>query len=313
VSQAKAEAIELALGPDIPGGANAFDRLELDLELKGDVVLKMDVTFNARVVTYYLEAGAGRAPIVPDPSTVTRCTISSDAGPDSGPSDNCRWVVDELGKSFRITPLQGEFSLEGGGDFVDASVNRTAIFLTEADGIFDCGDTATSADAAMSCAVTRLDPGGTAACVPVPYVFRTGGGTCELTVDPNGQQIVANLFVSYDPEPAPGNLLTIGSAYSNWPEVPLSRVWFANDPSNTSYPIPPCLGATISDGFTGPSPIPEIQNGDSTDWVPGNDTIEFACAFQRTETLETDPGSNSLKRYVEEGIQFWGDIKFERF
>jgi hypothetical protein len=314
VSQAKGEALGLSLGAGLPDG-NAFDYLKIDIEAKGDVVLRLDVTFDGTVESYYLTAGAGA---VSDPEVplerITDCGPLSDSGPDAGPGDNCSWEISALGTSFTITPTAGEFSFEGGGDFPDVTANRTVIHLTEADGILDCGQSATATadpdSANISCSLTRLDPQlGT--CTPVNYVFRTSGNTCSFEADPEGQQLVANLFVSYDPEIAGGNTLNIDSTYTNWPAVALSRVAFASDPNAADYPIPPCLGATISDGFSGPAPIPEIADGTSTDWVGGNDTIEFACVFQRTEVLETDPGSG-LKRYIEEGLQFWGDIAFSR-
>jgi hypothetical protein len=303
VSGAKSEALQFGLGPDIPSGANAFDTLELDVEVKGAVVLQLDVTFDAGTVTHYLTAGGGVVPSGAPAGDIFPCSAASDSGPDAGPSDNCRWIVEELGRSFTIKPLVGEFSLEGGGDFADVLLNRTAIFLTQADGIFDCGETETSADATMSCSITRLDPGGTAACVPVPFVFRTGGGSCELTVDPDGQQIVANLFVSYRPEPS----TTASLSSTTWPAAPLSKVSFADAP-NTSFSIPACRGVTIDNGFApGPAPIPETK----PDWISGNSSIDFACAFQRTETFQT--GANGLETWIDEGIQFWGDISFSRF
>lgn len=327
VSQPKAEALELALDPGLAAltetttesGANAFDRIELDLELKGDVRLRLDITFGTRVVSYYLESGAavGSSPVDVPQDRVKRCEIASDSGPDSGPSDNCRWEVDELGKSFRITPEMGEFSLEGGGDYADVASNRSTIFLTEADGVYDCGDTVDIESGDFACTITRLNPGDGSACKAVPYVLRSSGSSCELTVDPQGQQMVANLWVSYDPEPTAD--LTddssgkAGLLSNSWPNVPLSRVSFATNPG-TTYPIPACVGATIKDELapTGKlldiDPIPEIDS--SLDRVPGG-FIEYACAIERHETFRTDSGS--LKLWVEELIQFWGDIKFERF
>jgi len=312
ISADKRESLEVVLGPERPSNYIAFDRIELDVEVKGDVRLLVEVKFGNTVTKYYLKAGAGQVPGSPDvvgkvltPSDNTySCSVSSDSGPDSGSSDNCRLIIEDLGQSFKVTTEVGEISLEGGGDFTDVKSNRTFIYLTEPDGDLGCGDTATSADATMSCSVTRLDPGGTATCVPVPYIFRTGGGSCELTVDPNGQQIVANLFVSYRPELSSAASL----ASTTWPAAPLSKVSFTDAPG-TSFSIPACRGVTIDNGFSpGPAPIPEQK----PDWVSGNNSIEFACAFQRSETFQT--GTNGLlETWIDEGIQFWGDIKFERF
>jgi hypothetical protein len=333
VSQPRTEALQLALDPGLADltktltetGANAFDRLELDVELKSDVRLRLDITFGTRVVSYYLESGAavGTSPVDVPQERVKRCEIASDSGPDAGPSDNCLWVVDELGKSFRITPEMGEFSLEGGGDYADVKSNRTAIYLTEADGVYDCGDTVDVESGDFACTITRLNPGDGSACKAVPYVLRSNGSSCELTVDPQGQQMVANLWVKYDPESTASltddSTGTAGLLSTSWPNVPLSLVSFATNPGVT-YPIPACVGATIKDVLppTGLlltiDPIPEIDSGE--DRVPSsiseNDFIEYACAIERHESFRTDSSGN-LKLWVEELIQFWGDIKFERF
>jgi len=293
------------LAGNLPNGANAFDRLELDLEVKGDVVLRLDVKFDSRVESYYLESGAGVAPA--GAVNVFNCRLTSDSGPDAGASDNCTWTINGWGRSFSITPLRGEFSFEGGADWGDAS-KRTKIFLTRIDGIYDCGQTVEASDPDISCAVTRLDPGGPVACTPVPYIFRVGGGSCELTVDPQGQQMVANLLVSYKPELATGVTDSPPAGVlddTKWPAAPLSKVSFAD--SSTAFDIPACRGFTIDDG-SGPSPFPENK----PDWIGGNLTTEFACAFQRLEIFETN-SDGFLETWITEGIQFWGDIKFERF
>ncbi len=234
-------------------------------------------------------------------ANVWQCRDDSDSGPDSGSSDNCRWEVNGFGQSFSITPLQGEFSFEGGGDWTDVQANRTKIFLTEIDGIYDCGDTVDASNTAISCSVTRLDPDDGVACTPVPYVFRTNGGTCTLTVNPQGQQLVANLFVSYQPEAAEGD----SDRGGYWPAALLSKVSFAT--SSTVFSIPACRGFTIDDGFTGPSAFPETPG----DWIPSTDDVEFACAFQRSEVFETND-EGDLETWISEGIQFWGDISFSR-
>ena len=309
VSEAKSEWLKLTLAGGLPNEANAFDRLELDLEVKGDVVLQLDVQFDERVVSYYLESGAGVAPSDADPTKVFNCRLDTDSGPDSGPSDNCNWVINEIGKSFTITPRSGEFSLEGGGDYSDVRANSTKIFLTQTDGIYDCGDTITSADTAMSCSVTRLDPGDGVACTPVPYVFRTNGGACTLTVDPQGQQLVANLLVSYQPELSKGESLD----RDNWPAADLSKVKF--DTSDTVFNIPACRGFTLAEEeieegvFVFPGAFPEID--DVPDWVGGG-FKEFACAYLRLEEFRTNADTDALETWITEGIQFWGDVKFSR-
>ncbi len=57
VSEDKGESLVLALAGSLPNDANAFDRLELDLEVKGDVVLRLDVKFDDQVVSRLLPDG----------------------------------------------------------------------------------------------------------------------------------------------------------------------------------------------------------------------------------------------------------------
>jgi len=328
VSESKNEVLSLAVGSATElGDANAFDRLELDIEVKGDVVLELEISFDGPTRTYTLRAGSLVADPSPegfesDPNNLEfRCRAASDSGPDSGPSDNCRWIINDVGRSFKIKPKLGEFSLEGGADYsgTEAALNRTFIFLTRADGILDCGDQIETGDATagIACEVTRLD---NANCVPVPYVFRTdiaddGTQTCVLETDMGTQQLIANIFASYGAEEQEGGDPKL---LEEWDPSPLSRVIFNNSPID--YPIPPCLGLTLtnidlaSDPRIGPDPILEINQTydrvhDAVD--DDNDTIEFACAFMRREVFETDMQGNDWTR-VEEGIQFWGDPSFSR-
>ena len=343
VSFDKTEAIGLALGSGIPAlangatPANAYDRLEIDVEVKGDVDLSLAVTFEGRTTTYRLLAGSGVVPAgTADPENKVlrpgdqtyKCSAATDGGADSGSRDNCRWIIEDLGTSFKIIPHAGEFSLEGGGDFDNVIANRTLIYLTEADGILDCGDTVSAESSQISCEITRLDPPeGYAACVVVPYVFRASATepSCTLTSDMGGQQLVANLFVSYAPEPAKTPLdaptPTTLELLDTWVPADLSRVSFDSDTSpGTSYDVPPCLGLTItntdlnSDPRIGPDPIPEIDDAGPNgqyDRVRDDSYIQFACAFLRQEAYETDEFLQHNVR-IEEGIQFWGDITFVR-
>jgi len=326
ISADKRESLEVVLGTTRPSSYFAFDRIELDLEVKGDVRVLVEVKFGNSVTKYYLKAGAGQVLGSPDeinkvltPSDNTyKCSASSDSGPDSGPSDNCRLIIEDLGQSFKITTEVGEISLEGGSDFTDVKSSRTFIYLTEPDGDLVCGETIEQGDTdGMYCAITRLDdPNATSACKAVPYIFRTVGNSCVLSSDMQGQQLVANLFISYDPEDSVAPSLALDDL-TVWLPSSLSRVSFDNDASGSTYQIPQCLGLTLTNidlGATppaGPDPIPEIASG-IYDRIQGNDTIEFACAFMRQEIYGSDSLLNPKTR-VHEGIQFWGDIKFERF
>jgi len=350
VSNDKTEAIGLTLGSGIPAPtatatpANAYDRLEIDVEVKGDVDLTLAVMFEGRTTTYRLLAGSGKVSegtadpegkVLRPGDQVYRCSAATDGGADAGPKDNCRWIIEDLGTSFKIIPHSGEFSLEGGGDHDNVIANRTLIYLTEADGILDCGDTISAESSQISCEITRLDPPpGYSACVVVPYVFRASADepSCTLTSDMGGQQLVANLFVKYDAEPAktlPGGVDL--EDLEVWLPADLSKVSFDSDTSpGTEYDIPPCLGLTLTNidlslrldsnheplPRIGPDPIPQIDDAGPDgvyDRIEDDDFIQFACAFMRQEVYETDLAEPLIQKVrIEEGIQFWGDISFAR-
>jgi len=324
VSKSKNESISFAVGDASElNGANAFDMLELDIEVKGDVWLELVVNFDGVSKPYYLKAGGDFdasllndgevfGPENPLAGDTYYCRSSSDSGPDSGPSDNCRWKIKDLGRSFTINPISGEFSLEGGGDFFGAATERTFVYLTSIDGYLDCNLPITTTGDGVTCDATRLDAPGEV-CTKVPYVFRaTFDGErqyCILEADMGSQQRVVNIFTTYDKELQQEPEFPIGST-KVWEAAALSQIKF--DTSNVPVPIPPCLGLTLTypEGEVEPLPIPksEVQ---PLDRVSGG-FIEFACAFMREETFGTDDTSNENWTRIREGIQFWGDPQLSR-
>lgn len=133
----------------VPAGLAA----EFDFELKGDTHLKIFLGDDS--VPYEVKSGslvsgdpvvAGTDPYTIELNSATRvanCKDLSDSGPDAGPRDNCRIVIDpnDTFDSIRLVGVAGEASLEGGGDFgtVDPKYD-TVIYLEPWDGILDCGD-----------------------------------------------------------------------------------------------------------------------------------------------------------------------------
>jgi len=307
-------------------GANAFDRLELDIEAKGNVKLKLTVKLAVpglpdRKRDYYLLTGSNvTGEISPDgfeadgSNPIFNCSAASDSGNDSGASDNCRWIINDWGQSFTITPLAGEFSLEGAGDYGLAGDKRSFIYLANIEsGPLNCGDSVSaSISDAEYCMVSLLERDENAECKAVPYALLYNEDRCEFysTTD----QLIANVEVVYEAEPAPTPVTGPPPMPSQWLPARLSTIVFG-DISNpnklpTSFPIPPCLGLTlIPDGrpdVVGPAPIPEVEPLE-LDLIDGNDTIEFACAFSRSESYETNTSTNVLEVVIKEGVQFWSD------
>jgi len=335
----KNEVIEFSLGTDTADpaliDANAFYRLELDVEVKKNALLFLEVLIGGSVsATYELRTGSNIDPNDPDASfdpgsKVWNCAASSDSGPDSGQSDNCRWIINELGQEFRLWAALGEASWEGGGDFSgDAYANNSVVYLTKAEiGLLGCetgsapGGTNTSTigdginDA--QCTVTRLDPststGGETTCeADVAYVFRTLDGVvegCELTKPNPDQQLAASVDICFPPEPSQ----PLGF------DAPQTEIEFVNplDPNNPfSFTPQRCSGTVVLDP-NGNRIISEVLNNpaayDLID-IPGetypDDKVEFACILDNSEEYLGPQVSSEMQ--VCQTILFWGDIQWRR-
>jgi hypothetical protein len=332
------EVLEFGLGGDtldpVLIDANAFWRLELDVEVKKNARLFLDVLIAGSVsATYELRSGSNIDPTDPDASdepgaAIWNCLASSDSGPDSGENDNCRWIVNEIGTSFRIRPGSGEGSWEGGGDFVgNAYANNSVIYLTKGDiGVLGCEtgsapggtDTSTIGDGIndAQCQVTRLDPslstGGETTCeANVGYVFRNlsdGLEGCELLKNP-GEQLAASVDICFPPEDS--QLLGFDS--------PKTQVQFTNplDPENPFDFTPERCDGTIDQDSNGNRIMTEVLNSPGTydliD-VPGqtypDDKVEYACVLDNAEEYQ---GPIAMpKMQVCQTILFWGDIRWNR-
>lgn len=151
--------LELANGTGSPLEGRSWHQLRLDLELKGDawVVLDMYVgDAQTPTATFELVSGASIAASGADPATdvnpdggyrvdsttpgVYACAAVSDSGPDSGPNDNCQWNIDPVTVAggdivfdkIVLSVNAGEFSLEGSGDFGSDPANDSLFFIANA-------------------------------------------------------------------------------------------------------------------------------------------------------------------------------------
>jgi len=332
------EVIEFSLGTDTTGSmidANAFYRLELDVEIKKNALLFVEVLIGGSVSeTYELRSGSSIDPTDPNASDtpgakIWNCNAQSDSGSDAGRNDNCRWVIEELGQTFRLWAAVGEGSWEGGGDFAgDAFDNNSVIYLTKANiGALGCEtgsapggtDTSTIGDGIndAQCTVTRLDPsastGGETTCdADIGYLFRTLDGFaegCELRKWDDEQQLAASIDICFPPEPSQ----PLGF------DSPMTEVEFTSplDP-NTPFSFTPqrCTGTVVLDS-NGNRIISEVLNNpaayDLID-VPGetypDDKVEFACILDNDEEY-TGPQLQP-KMEICQTILFWGDIQWRR-
>ena len=332
------EVLEFGIGGDTINpsliDANAFWRLELDVEVKKNARLFLDVLIAGSVsATYELRSGTSIDPTDPDASDelgslIWNCNANSDSGSDSGPNDNCRWVIDELGTSFRIRPGAGEASWEGGGDFSgNAYANNSVIYLTKADiGVLGCEtgsapggtDTSTIGDGIndAQCTVTRLDPslstGGETTCqANVGYLFLNlseGLEGCELVKNP-GEQLAASIDICFPPEDSQ----PLGF------DAPRTQVQFANplDPESPFNFTPERCDGTIDDDSNGNRIMTEVLNNpgaydliDVPDQIYPDDKVEYACVLDNAEEYLGPAGDQKMQ--VCQTMLFWGDIRWSR-
>lgn len=315
--------------------ANAFWRLELDVEVKKNARLFLDVLISGTVsATYELRSGTSIDPTDPDASDepgseIWNCSAQSDSGSDSGPNDNCRWIIDELGNEFRIRPGSGEGSWEGGGDFSgNAFDNNSVIYLTKADiGVLGCEspsapggtDTSTIGDGVndAQCQVTRLDPsastGGETTCeANVGYIFQNlaeGIEGCELTKNP-GEQLVASVDVCFPPE----------SSQPLGFDAPTTKVQFTHPVTGLLAPVPafepPRCDGTIELDSNGNRIMIEVLNNPGAfdlidvDGVFPEDKVEYVCVLDNAQEYQGPIASPEMQ--VCQTLLFWGDIRWSR-
>lgn len=316
--------------PTGPIGANAYDRIELDLEVKKDAKVIL-TTYIAGSISRVYELRSG-ASIVPgegldpaldgtwpeaDPANrIVNCRARSDSGPDSGPSDNCRWIINDLGQTFKIEAVVGEFSLEGGGDWgadaADAYDNNSVIYLTwVVEGVLKCGGTTPTIDVGAgeggSCVVAGPPPppsGGV--CPSVSYVLRSFDDTqkgCEFIKAP-GSQYVASMTITFPYEPR-----------TELDSVPPTTVEFSDGAGGlvTYSPVPFCTG-TVGGTAVNPT-INEVLTGTTrppgfTDVIPGTPIVDWACILE--QTVEHKGPLLNPQMQVTQRVLFWGDFRAAR-
>jgi hypothetical protein len=319
------EQIRFGLGSDVTAlaaiDANAFYRLELDVEVKQNAEFLLQILADGNVIDEFrLRTGgsivAGEGSNAPGSADqILNCTAQSDSGPDAGARDNCRWTVDSLGQEFRLIPITGEGSLEGGGDFGAAAyASNTLVYLTEgAIGALGCNSSQVpqgtgtvpigDGGATAQCAVTRVDPTGLggSCTTAVGYVLRNIGGTeegCELIKTP-GEQLAASISILFPPEDS----TALGSE-------PLTQIEFSTAVPDEFVPFTPqrCIGTVVPDRNGEPT-IAEVLGvpGFVPDVVPGTPQKDWACILNNTQEFV---GSGLMQ--IRQTILFWGDIIFKR-
>lgn len=311
-----------------------FDRLEIDVEVKQNAKLFLDVLHGGTALfTYELRSGnrvvagegsADESSQLPG-KDVFNCGANSDSGPDSGPSDNCRWVINDIGDGFRLYPApqtDSEVSLEGGGDFSNAYANNTIIFLTK---LVDSGDLYCNPNAdrsldnttdvvgggpVASCQTTRINPNnlGQNICPDFPAdaitydleTFIAAGSECELRKTNDSVQLAASIQITFEPEKS----VDLGGSNK-------TKVTFPTATGVKEYWPERCQGTVVDDANGNPT-ILEVLSGSPPVWVVdqvdnGTGLIDWACVLDHREVY-----LGNGKMQVIQTILFWGDPAFIR-
>lgn len=209
---------------------------DLDLELKGDAKVRLDVRMDGSVVESFevrsgasiVEGqgvdGAGTEPFTAtattdDPATerdesIANCRNQSDSGPDAGARDNCRVTIDPSlpFDAVSFVPLVGEMSLEGSGDFGDDTDFDTVFYLTSFQGVLGCdaeNNSVEDEDGDVVGTIVRYENRDGSDCVLKPYsiVAQTSDpaeeGAQSVTfevADPGAQEAIYEFFITFDQE-----------------------------------------------------------------------------------------------------------------
>jgi hypothetical protein len=230
VNASAAETLVLTL----PG--KAADAAVLDVEVQKDAVIIATLSLGTNPkVTRTLRSG--QAAINAPEGDFLCVPGSTSSAPNSGTSDNCRWVIEDvLFDRIELRAVQGEFSLEGGSDGAvpvnpistnpqeptGAAWPTTTSYFAIANGI-NCTTPVTITGTGMepNVTITRVtDLDGT--CVTIPY--NLSGGNGEFTFNKPVGAAYAQFYIDVDWKAVPGGELkktSIDYLYGS-PEVPLN-------------------------------------------------------------------------------------------
>jgi len=321
ITASESESVTFGLGAitsATPIDANAFYRLELDIEVKQNAVFLLEILTGGSVTgQYYLRSGnsivAGEGSTEPGSSdNIFNCNAQSDSGSDAAERDNCRWVVDALGQQFRLISLVGEGSLEGGGDFGAAAyANNSLIYLTKAAiGTLGCESSPVPEDTTTStigdgindaqCTFKRIDPTGIGGVctTAVGYVLRniSGAEGCEL-IKTQPEQLAGSAEMRFPPEPS----TALGAE-------PLTTIIFSN-PLGAPVDFTPqrCTGTVVLDR-NGNRTILEVLSGGSVGYdVVAGGFKDWACIL---DTAQEYVGGGQMQ--ITQTVLYWGDIVIKR-
>ena len=276
----------------------------LDVSAQDDSKVTATLSLHgAAVGSFFLVADEDTFTGTPAPNT-TYCKTSEAEGGDDwfGTRGSCTWNISGVNfDSITLTPTQGWFSLQGGGEWgPSAASHRTTFSLVSFyDGTLSACDGTESATTFGSGTVTgatltRLVSGTATQCNPLPYTLSGDSGTTTFH-KPTLSGDTSQFAIEVDGlQPAPTN-----------PPAPLQVDWEdATGAHNLGY----CAAGSITAIGPAPSYLPTVDYG-VVSAQPDQSAVkagqQYACVYKQSSTLNPD-GSLSTADWV----YFTGDVVF---
>ena len=284
----------------------------LDIETRKNVKITLTAKLDGVVTsTYFLRSGtsivAGQGSTTPG-SEIFNCNSQSSSNPNSGDSDNCRWIGDVLADSLTLTSTLGEFAVNGGSD---GGVSQPSVLnLTDVDGLLDCqsqpnngGYTLTEGGGTTpEVGIIRKDNLNSEPCELIPVDLQTsssgGVNTLDFLKDLTTQQSAAfTMDVTWPNEGA-----------QNPP--PPTQFQFVD--GGATFNLELCLGTPVYDGngnFVGIAELLDTDTGNDAvfDLVPTLDGVQYLCYYHQ----ETQLVSNGTVQLFQQ-LYLVGDLKSYR-
>jgi hypothetical protein len=334
-----------------------------DMNLAGNAVIQADLYYgDVRVGGAEMQSGFSTPYPVQHPNDqIFTCTAASNSGPQSGSSNNCYWPIDQItdapgggydaaltglpaGSTYDqtapgaldwdkvvLTPIVGQFSIQGGLAWPSSSGDRSTNFALESfsDGQLQCGDlvtqTSTLSSDITAVSVQRLNDlnGGTASsgCTKIDYSLNVDGTLTFHKVysqDTQAQFLLAVQRKVQLSTTATGSTPQVAALQGDW-EVP---------GLNTTFVIPFCAGPAFSGatsfanydpasgvfGYRAAGPTAPTTPSSSLltaangyDMVPDTKlpNVQYACIY--AQSTELNMTTNVLTAY--DFVYLTGDFK----
>lgn len=195
------ETLTIAPAADGVITGRSFQKIQLDVEMTGNAVVRLTLAGNGSSQLYQLQTGTSIDPVQaaePDydltaPYTVSSgpgdvvdaCAAPNSSGPNSGANDNCIWTV-EPGFDFTsvsLTTSIGTVSLEGGSDHGGAAEFDTILTLSNSAPVATDDSFDTPEDTTLTGDVLTNDTDADGDTLEATLVTGTANGSLSLATD----------------------------------------------------------------------------------------------------------------------------------